>query len=86
MNLGLNLPPELESKLAAEAANLGLRLPENALRVHGGERSAHPALFSGAELVAYWQSEGLVGTRPEIMDASAYARALREHAQTRVWQ
>ena len=84
MNLVLNLSSELETKLSAEAAHLGLPLQEYALRVLGGERSTHPTVpLSGAELVAYWQSESLVGTRPEITDASAHARALREQAQTR---
>ena len=36
---------------------------------------------TGAELVAYWQGEGLVGTRPNIADAPAHARTLRERAQ-----
>ena len=83
MSLVLDLPPELEIELAAEAARLGLPLPEYALRLLAGGRGPSPALRSGAELLAYWQGEGLVGTRPEIGDSPAHARALREQAQRR---
>ena len=44
-------------------------------------QSAKPV--TGAELVAYWQSAGLVGTRPDITDAPAHARALRKQSETR---
>lgn len=81
MSLVLNLPPELESDLASEAAHLGLPLPEYALRLLAGGPRLTPR--TGAELLAYWQGEGLVGTRPEITDAPAHARALREQAQRR---
>jgi hypothetical protein len=83
MNLVLQLPPELEIELAAEAAQLGLPLPEYVLRLLAAGRGPRPAPRTGAELLAYWQGEGLVGTRPEITDAPAHARALREQAQRR---
>jgi hypothetical protein len=83
MSLVLDLPPELETELAAEAARLGLPLPQYALRLLAAGRGPRPALRTGAELLAYWQSEGLVGTRPEIADSPAHARALREQAQRR---
>ena len=83
MSLVLDLPPELETELAAEAARLGLPLSEYAARLLAGGRNPPPVLRSGAELLAYWQGEGLVGMRPEITDASAHARALREQAQRR---
>jgi hypothetical protein len=83
MSLVLDLPPELETELAAEAADLGLPLPEYALRLLAGGRRPHPTPRTGAELLAYWQGEGLVGTRPEIAEAPAHARALREQAQRR---
>lgn len=83
MSLVLDLPPELEAELAAEAAQLGLALPEYALRVLAGGRNPRPAPRTGTELLAYWQGEGLIATRPEITDAPAHARALREQAQWR---
>jgi hypothetical protein len=83
MSLVLNLPPELEAELTAEAAQLGLPLPEYALRLLAGGRGPSSTVRSGPELLAYWQAEGLVGTRPEIVDGPAHARSLREQAQTR---
>ena len=82
MSLVLELPPELESELAAQAADAGLPLSEYALRLLAGQTS-RPTLRSGAELLDYWQAEGLIGTRPEIVDAPSHARALREQAQKR---
>jgi predicted DNA-binding antitoxin AbrB/MazE fold protein len=42
-----------------------------------------PSLQTGAELVAYWQKEGVFGSHPEITDSVAYAQALRRDAETR---
>jgi len=83
MNLVLEIPPELEAELTAEAARLGLPLPDYVLRLLAGSRTTRSAPRTGAELLAYWQGEGLVGTRPEITDSPAHARALREQAQRR---
>jgi hypothetical protein len=83
MSLVLDLPPELETELAAEAARLRLPLPEYALRLLAVGRLPNPRPRNGAELLAYWQGEGLVGTRPEIADPEAHARALRQQAEKR---
>jgi hypothetical protein len=83
MTLVLDLPPELETELAAEAAHLGLPLSEYALRLLAGGRNLRSAPRTGAELLAYWQGEGLVGTRPDIPDAPAHGRSVREQAQRR---
>lgn len=80
MTLTLDLPPDLESELVADAARLGIPLAEYALRLLAGVRIA-PALGTGTDVVEYWKREGLLGTRPEIEDAPAHARTLREHAQ-----
>jgi hypothetical protein len=83
VSLVLDLPPELETELAAEAAKLGLPLRDYALRLLAGAGGGRPTPDNGAELLAYWQGEGLVGTRPDVLDAPAHARSLRERAQTR---
>ena len=69
--------------LSAEAARLGLPLPEYVLRILAEGIASSSAPRTGAELLGYWHSEGLVGTRPEITDSAAHARALRDNAQTR---
>jgi hypothetical protein len=38
---------------------------------------------TGAEIVAYWQAEGLIGTRTDSTDSPAIARQIREQAQRR---
>jgi hypothetical protein len=83
MSLVLDLPPELETELAAEAARLRLPLPEYVLRLLAVGRLPGPKPRTGAELLAYWQGEGLVGTRPEITNGPGHARALRQKAEKR---
>jgi hypothetical protein len=83
MSLVLELPPDLAAELTAEAARLGLSLSEYVLRLLAAGRGPNPGPRTGAELLSYWQAEGLVGTRPEITDAPSHARALREQAQRR---
>ncbi len=83
MSLILDLPAELETELAAEAARLGLPLPEYVLRLLASGRTPGLPPRTGAELLTYWQGEGLVGTRPEVADGPTHARALREQAQRR---
>jgi hypothetical protein len=83
MTLVLNLPSELERELASEAAQLGLPLPDYALRLLAAGRQSRSSLQNGAELLEYWRREGLIGTRPEIVDSPSHARALRQCAETR---
>ena len=81
MTLILELPKDLESELAAEANRLNLPLTEYALQVLA--RGQPTSVQNGADLVSYWRREGLIGTRTDITDPSAHARALREAAQRR---
>ena len=83
MSLTLELPPELADALAAEASRLGLSLPEYAVRLLASARTPPDSVRSGAELVEYWKSEGIIGSRPDIIDAPTGARVLREQAQRR---
>lgn len=79
----LDLPADLESDLVAEAAERNLSLPEYVLRLLAEKRRPREQPRNGAELIAYWESEGLVGTRPDIADSASHARALRERAEKR---
>ena len=83
MSITLDLPEELENELSAEATQLGLSLPEYILRVLSTGLIMDKTPKTGAELVEYWQSEGLIGTRPDITDTQARARQIREQAQRR---
>lgn len=82
MSITLELPPDLEGELAEEAARLKLPLSEYAARVLAtGRATPGTSPKTGAELVAYWQREGVVGTRPDIADSREHARTIRRNAE-----
>jgi len=83
MSIHLDLPPELKSQLSTEALRLNLPLSEYILRVLSIRQVLSNPPKTGAELVAYWQSEGVINSRPDITDSQVYARNLRHQAQTR---
>ena len=83
MSVSLDLPPDLESELAAEAATFRLSLPDYILRLLESGRRSVSQPRDGAELVAYWQAAGLVGTRQDIVDSASHARELRQRAERR---
>lgn len=82
MPLTVELPDDLAAELADEAARAGMSLPDYAIHLLTSRPPAG-VVRTGADLVAFWQAEGLVGTRPEITDSPAHARQLREQAQRR---
>jgi hypothetical protein len=83
VNLSLELPADLADALADEAARRGMSLPDYAVELLTWALPPVPPIRTGAELVAYWEAEGLIGTRPDITDPEAHSRALREKSQTR---
>jgi len=78
----ISLPDTLVDTLTAEATRAGLSLPDYAVRLLSKPRPP-AAITSGADLVAYWRAEGLVGCRTDIDDSQAEARRLREQAERR---
>ncbi|PHJ56695.1 hypothetical protein VF14_22150 [Nostoc linckia z18] len=83
MSINLDLPPELENELSTEASQLNLPLSEYILRILFVRQVIANPPKTGAELVAYWHSEGIINSRPDITDSQAYARKLRHEAETR---
>jgi hypothetical protein len=83
MTLNLNLPPELEHELCTEASQLNLSLNEYVLRVLATRQVSENLPKTGAELVAYWQREGVINSRSDITDSQAHARKLRNEAEMR---
>jgi hypothetical protein len=79
----VELPDDLAGALSDEADRLGMSLPDYAVRLLTAARPAVTSVRTGADLVAFWQSEGLAGSRPDIADSQARARQLREQAQRR---
>jgi hypothetical protein len=83
MTVTLELPEALADALTAEAARRGMALPEYALHLLTTARPTANSVQSGADLVAYWKAEGLIGSRPDLADSQEEARSLREQAQNR---
>ncbi|MDZ8237712.1 MAG: hypothetical protein RMZ69_11160 [Nostoc sp. ChiQUE01a] len=83
MSINIDLPPELENELSTEACELNLPLSEYILRILSVRKVIANPPKTGAELVTYWQSEGIINSRPDITDSQGYARQLRHDAQTR---
>jgi hypothetical protein len=83
MNITLELPSELEHELSTEASQLKLPLAEYILRVLSFRPFLQNPPRTGLELVAYWESIGVVGSRPDIADSQEYARQLRNQAESR---
>lgn len=84
MAITLELSSDLERELSSEAARQGLPLAEYVLRILTTGRPAPSMPTTGAELVDYWQREGLLGACSDVFDSQAQARKLREQAEHRI--
>lgn len=84
MSIRLDLPKELERELTTEATQMGVSLAEYVLRLLSTRSSVEAAPATGADLITYWQSEGLLGTRSHTTDSQALARQLRHKAEKRI--
>jgi len=83
MTITLELSAELEKKLAAEASRQGVSLSDYLLRVLSNGGQPKQSISSGAELVAYWQQAGVVGSRGDIQDSQQHSRDVRGEAERR---
>lgn len=83
MNITLDLPSELEEELYIEASQLKLPLAEYILRILEFRPFLQDPPKTGVELVAYWESVGVINSRPDITDSQEYARKLRHKSETR---
>ncbi len=83
MTLTLELPYELEHELSEEAERRGLSLSDYALLVLATGITLEKTPVTGSELVAFWEEQGLIGSRTDIRDTQVFARSLREQAATR---
>lgn len=84
MTLTLELPAELEKELAAAAQQAGLSLAEYSLQLLAMHSRSEAGVTTGADLVAYWQSRGLIGMRLDIQDSQAHAQEVRSKAGHRL--
>ena len=87
MTITLDLPSELEQKLALEAAERGMPLADYAielLSLRSSVTGEEDELRTGSDLVDFWEREGLIGYRDDITDSVAYAQDLRRQAERRI--
>ena len=83
MNVSIELPSDLENELSAEASQLKLPLSEYILRVLSFRPFLQNPPNTGVELVAYWESVGVINSRPDITDSQEHARRLRDQGEHR---
>jgi hypothetical protein len=87
MTLTVEMPADLEQRLQAEAARRGLTLGDFALQLLEESAPAAQPLTKGAQVIAQWEREGVLGIwgdREDIGDSSEYARKLRRRAESRL--
>ena len=84
MSITLDLPRELERELTTEATQMGVSLAEYVLRLLSARSSVEATPTTGAELVAYWQRERLLGTRSHTTDSQSLSRRLRHKTEKRM--
>jgi hypothetical protein len=84
MSITLDIPEGLASELAVEAQRLGLPLGDYVVTLLATGRRIVSIPKTGAELVAYWQEQGIVGSRPDIVDSQSHARDVRRQAEQRL--
>ncbi|PIG91218.1 hypothetical protein [Gloeocapsopsis sp. IPPAS B-1203] len=83
MSINLDLPTDLEDELSFEASQLKLPLTEYILRVLSFRPFLQNPPKTGAELITYWENNGVINSRPDINDSQEYARRLRHEAENR---
>jgi len=83
VTVSIELPSELENELSAEASQLQLPLSEYILRVLSFRPFLQNSPKTGLDLVAYWESVGVINSRPDIVDSQEHARRLRTQAEHR---
>ncbi|MBL1209806.1 hypothetical protein [Geminocystis sp. GBBB08] len=83
MTITLELSQELEQELSVEAEKINLSLSEYILHLITVREVLNNPPKTGAQLVNYWQKEGLINSRPDINDSQEYARQIRYSAEHR---
>ncbi len=83
MNVRIELPSDLEIELSAEASQLKLPLSEYILRILSFRPVLQNPPKTGLDLVAYWESVGVINSRPDIADSQEHARRLRDQSEHR---
>ncbi len=81
MSIVLDLPQKLVKELNSEAARQNQDLNEYLTQLI--QRGRTVRFSSTADILKYWEKEGLIGTRPARTDSQKVARRLRKQSNTR---
>ena len=84
MSVQLDLPQNLRDELTVEASQLKISLTDYILDLLEKRQAPEEKPKTGAELVAYWKKENLIGSRPDIQDSQTHAQFIRKQTQTRL--
>ena len=83
MTLTLELTPEQEAALQAQATAAGIDATEYAQRLLASDLVTERRPMTGAEALAFWEREGLRGVFADRPDSQTFARQLREAEEAR---
>lgn len=84
MSVQLDLPQNLRDELTVEASQLKISLTDYILDLLEKRQAPEEKPKAGAELVAYWKKENLIGSQPDIQDSQAHVQLIRRQAETRI--
>jgi hypothetical protein len=83
MSITIELSPDLEAQLVAEAARLKLPISEYASRILQGGHYPTVLARTGEEVVKYWKAESVIGSRNDIPDSAQRSAELRHRSNNR---
>lgn len=84
MSIQIELPDDLQQRLAVEAARLNLSISEYALQILDEKASLSADMpKNGSDLVRYWHDHGLIGTLKTLESSADIARRLRAMGEQR---
>ena len=83
MSITLDIPEALVGELTVEAQQAGLPLSDYVAALLATGRATGPLPQTGAILVAYWQEQGVIGSRSDVSDSQIHAEEIRRRAEQR---
>jgi len=84
MTLTIELTPEQEATLQAQANAAGMEASEYARQLLASDLVIERRPMSGAEMIAHWKRDGVLGSYGDMdVDAPELARRIRERGHMR---
>jgi hypothetical protein len=83
MTLTIELTPEQEVALQTQAQAVGMEASEYAWQLLASDLVTERRPMTGAEVLAYWEHEGVRGVFADRPDSQTFARQLRQAEEAR---